>query len=55
MTPKARKCLQSLRDFEVLDFTGKGEAYVEQAFLTPLLRLLGERMVRDAQVLPTLT
>lgn len=26
---------QSLGDLATLDFTGKGEAYVEQAFLTP--------------------
>jgi hypothetical protein len=42
---------QSLRDLEALDFRGKGEAYVEQKFLTPLLQLLGYEAHRDYEVL----
>ena len=33
--------LQILRELVALDFAGKGEAFVEQKFLTPLLKCLG--------------
>jgi Type I restriction enzyme R protein N terminus (HSDR_N) len=45
------KYQQFLSDLEVLDFTGRGEAYVEQAFLTPLLRLLGYEATKDYEVI----
>lgn len=32
---------EALRDLEMLDFGGKGEAFVESRFLTPLLQCLG--------------
>ena len=40
----------SLKKLETLDFTGKGEAFVELRFLTPLLVCLGYETHRDYEV-----
>jgi len=40
-----------LRELERLDFSGKGEEFVEARFLTPLLRCLGYQEHKDYEVL----
>jgi hypothetical protein len=40
-----------LQDLEALDFTGKGEAFVESRFLTPLLACLGYETHKDYEVI----
>jgi hypothetical protein len=40
-----------LSQLEALDFTGKGEAFVESKFLTPLLDCLGYEVHRDYEVI----
>ena len=42
--------LQILRELVALDFAGKGEAFVEQKFLTPLLKCLGYDAHKDYEV-----
>jgi hypothetical protein len=39
-----------LSELEILDFTGKGEAFVEARFLTPLLASLGYETHKDYEV-----
>lgn len=41
---------QLLQELEVLDFTDKGEAFVESRFLTPLLACLGYETHKDYEV-----
>jgi|ERR1017187_3849031 hypothetical protein len=41
----------SLRHLESLDFSGKGEDYVREAYVTPLLRLLGYETHKDYEVI----
>jgi hypothetical protein len=41
---------RSLQELEGLDFTGKGEAFVESRFLTPLLECLGYETHKDYEV-----
>jgi hypothetical protein len=41
---------QTLRELAGLDFTGKGEAFVEQKFVTPLLECLGYESHKDYEV-----
>ena len=40
-----------INELEALDFTGKGEAFVESRFLTPLLECLGYELHRDYEVI----
>jgi hypothetical protein len=40
-----------IREFETLDFSGKGEAFVESRFLTPLLECLGYEAHKDYDVI----
>ncbi len=40
-----------IRELEALDFTGKGEAFVESKFLTPLLECLGYEIHTDYDVI----
>jgi hypothetical protein len=42
---------QILQDLAQLDFTGKGESYVEQMFVTPLLGCLGYETHKDYEVI----
>jgi len=42
---------QTLQTLQALDFTGKGEAFVEQRFVTPLLTCLGYETHRDYEVM----
>jgi hypothetical protein len=42
---------QLLKEIEGLDFTGKGEAFLESRFLTPLLECLGYEQHRDYEVI----
>lgn len=42
---------QTLQALAVLDFEGKGEAFVEQKFLTPLLECLGYETHKDYEVI----
>lgn len=44
------KNLEILRKISSLDFTGKGESFVEQRFLTPLLECLGYENHKDYEV-----
>jgi hypothetical protein len=41
---------QILQELEALDFDGKGEAFVESRFLTPMLACLGYETHRDYEV-----
>lgn len=43
--------IASLRQLERLDFSGKGEAYVESMYLTPLLACLGYEAHKDYEVI----
>lgn len=43
--------LQKIEALSLLDFTGKGEAFVESKFLTPLLEYLGYESHNDYEVL----
>jgi hypothetical protein len=40
-----------LQELKALDFTGKGEAFVESRFITPLLALLGYETHKDYEVI----
>jgi hypothetical protein len=42
--------MRSLKELEALEFTGKGEAFVESRFLTPLLACLGYETHKDYEV-----
>lgn len=42
---------QVLEGLEHLDFAGKGEAFVESSFLTPLLQCLGYDRHKDYEVI----
>jgi hypothetical protein len=42
---------QVLNELEDLDFSGKGEAFVESRFLTPLLKCLGYEQHKDYEVI----
>jgi predicted type IV restriction endonuclease len=42
---------QILEELQALDFAGKGEAFVEQKFLTPLLACLGYETHKDYEVI----
>ncbi len=42
---------QMLKELEDLDFAGKGEAFVESRFLTPLLECLGYEQHKDYEVI----
>jgi hypothetical protein len=41
---------ETLRQLQALDFSGRGEAHVEQKFITPLLACLGYESHRDYEV-----
>jgi hypothetical protein len=43
--------LQKIKELEGLDFSGKGEAFVESKFLSPLLECLGYEKHRDYEVI----
>lgn len=43
--------LQKIKALSLLDFAGKGEAFVESKFLTPLLECLGYESHSDYEVL----
>jgi hypothetical protein len=42
---------QFVQEFAALDSTGKGEAFVESRFLTPLLECLGYETHKDYEVI----
>lgn len=44
------KNLEILKKISSIDFTGKGESFVEQRFLTPLLECLGYENHKDYEV-----
>ena len=43
--------VKMIKQLETLDFSGKGEAFVESMYITPLLALLGYDAHRDYEVI----